>query len=222
MCLQLELASVVDWGEHFVKATYSLEGDGVLCLRCYVIVNTVLAAIHAAHCPNVQAVVQKLVDPVQVSNGLQYAQKCVQPALNYCVHIFDTTLKKPLEAFKAARLFSPQKVASMQPVASDIDYLKVLPFFDNGTIEHLKKELPSYLAKCADIDESLCPLTFWKLNAEYIPTWSASAKQVFLVQPSSASSEQVFSLLKASFSEQQDKSLQDYIEASLMIQFNNR
>ena len=39
---------------------------------------------------------------------------------------------------------------------------------------------------------------------------------------SSATSERVFSLLKASFGPQQDCSLQDYIESSLMLQFNKR
>ena len=37
-----------------------------------------------------------------------------------------------------------------------------------------------------------------------------------------ATSERVFSLLKASFGPQQDCSLQDYIESSLMLQFNQR
>ncbi len=31
----MELATVVDVGEHFVKATYDLLGDGVLVLSCY-------------------------------------------------------------------------------------------------------------------------------------------------------------------------------------------
>ena len=30
--LQLELAAIVDWCEHFVKATYLLEGDGPIVL----------------------------------------------------------------------------------------------------------------------------------------------------------------------------------------------
>ena len=33
--LKLELAITIDVGEHFVKATYSLEGDGPLVLSCY-------------------------------------------------------------------------------------------------------------------------------------------------------------------------------------------
>ena len=33
--LKMELASVVDIGQYFVKVTYDLEGDGVLVLTCY-------------------------------------------------------------------------------------------------------------------------------------------------------------------------------------------
>ena len=33
--LQLELAALIDVGRHFVKATYTLEGDGPLILSAY-------------------------------------------------------------------------------------------------------------------------------------------------------------------------------------------
>ena len=49
-----------------------------------------------------------------------------------------------------------------------------------------------------------------------------SASMALLVQPSSAAAERVFSLLKCSFGDHQDSSLQDYIETSLMLQFNAR
>jgi len=42
------------------------------------------------------------------------------------------------------------------------------------------------------------------------------------VQPSSASSERVFSLFNNSFGPQQNSALQDYIETSLMLQYNKR
>ncbi len=58
----------------------------------------------------------------------------------------------------------------------------------------------------------------WWNNAEAdIPTWASSAQKVLLVQPSSASD---FSLLKNSFNKQELSSLKDYIEASLMLQYN--
>jgi len=38
--LEVELAVVVDVGSDFVKAIYDLEGDGILALECYSIMNT--------------------------------------------------------------------------------------------------------------------------------------------------------------------------------------
>ena len=47
-------------------------------------------------------------------------------------------------------------------------------------------------------------------------------KKVLLVQPSSAASERVFSILSASFNEQQERAQSDYLQASLMLQYNKR
>ncbi len=43
-----------------------------------------------------------------------------------------------------------------------------------------------------------------------------------MIIKSSVQSERVYSLLKNSFNEQQEASLQDYIEASIMLQYNYR
>lgn len=51
--LQLELEVVIDWGHSFIKATYSLEADGPLAVNCYKATETVRAAIHSSHIPNV-------------------------------------------------------------------------------------------------------------------------------------------------------------------------
>ena len=50
--------------------------------------------------------------------------------------------------------------------------------------------------------------------------WTGAFRKVLLVQPSSAAAERVFSLLKATFSDQQDSALQDYLESSIMLQYN--
>ena len=42
------------------------------------------------------------------------------------------------------------------------------------------------------------------------------------IQPSSAAAERVFSLLQSSFGKQQEQSLEDYIELSVMMQYNYR
>lgn len=152
----------------------------------------------------------------------QYARRCVQPGLDYFKNQMDVKVKEALTAFKAARLFSPQKVDSMQPSTLDIDCLSAFPFFDGDFILKLKSELPTYLSKCADTDEDFSVLKWWKQNAPELPYWADAAQKVLLVQPSSAASERVFSLLKASFNEQQDSTLQDCLESSLMLQYNKR
>lgn len=110
---------------------------------------------------------------------------------------------------------SPYKVHTIQPDVTAVDSLSAFPFLVNATAG-LKAELPTYLAKAADVS----PLDWWKSNATELPCWSAAARKALLVQPSSAASERVFSLLKSSFGDQQDSSLQDYIEASLILQYN--
>jgi len=47
--LEVELATIIDWGRPFVTATYSLEGDGSLALECYEKIETVKAVICTAH-----------------------------------------------------------------------------------------------------------------------------------------------------------------------------
>ena len=44
-----ELAAVIDVGEHFVKATYNLEGDGASVLWSYEEIKKVRAVLQAAH-----------------------------------------------------------------------------------------------------------------------------------------------------------------------------
>jgi len=69
-------------------------------------------------------------------------------------------------------------------------------------------------------DPSIDVLQWWKQNESALPCWASAARKVLLVQSSSAASERVLSLLKSSFSSQQQSSLQDYIETSLMLQYN--
>ena len=58
--MKIELAAVIDIGSHFVKATYNLEGDGILGPRCYKELLKVRAAIASRYYPNVQAVARTL------------------------------------------------------------------------------------------------------------------------------------------------------------------
>ena len=63
---------------------------------------------------------------------------------------------------------------------------------------------------------------WWRNNEVSLPNWSAAAKKALLVQPSSAASERVFSLLNNCFGSKQTNSLEDYVEGTIMLQYNNR
>ena len=222
--LMAELAVVIDVGEHFVKATYSLEGDGALVFTCFEVLSTVDASIHAGHLPNTSAVIEsRATTPgitISSQQWLAYARKCVEPGVNYFKKKFTDELAGTVAAFKAACLFLPHKTDEMKPDASAINELKAFPFLDDIILNGLKQELPSYLAKVADVRPNIDILQWWKNNAQELPTWANAASKVILVQPSSAAAERVFSLLNCSFGPQQDLSLQDYIECSLMLQYN--
>ena len=81
--LQLELAAIVDWGEHFVKVTYNLEGDGPLVFQCYEMVDPLTTAIRLSHTPNVTAIAQRLAAQVCGVTTQAYASNCIKPGLEY-------------------------------------------------------------------------------------------------------------------------------------------
>ena len=221
--LMVELAVTIDAGMPFVKATYNLEGDGPLVLTTYEIISALNTAARQAYYPNLSAVCRRFSSGnTQVERQLiDYAKGCVQPGLTYYFHQLTESMKEPLVAFKAARLFSPSKLHEMRPNIEAIDSFTSMPFLLQH-IPALKEEFPQYVAAAEDISSSCNPLQFWKEHEESLPAWSGAARCVLLIQPSSAASERIFSLLRNSFGERQHASLQDYIEASLMLQYNNR
>ena len=224
--LMVEMAAVVDAGREFVKTTYNVEGDGPLVLECYERIQAAFASIHVRHYPNTDAVIKKLTAgaPAHVSQHWKlYAQSCIQPGLDYFVSRFTGELSSQLEAFKVARLFVPQKVVQLRPDASTVDSLKAFSFLrSDSLIASLKSELPTYLGRASNVATDVDPLQWWSQQITELPTWVSAFRQVLLIQPSSAAAERVFSLLTNSFGANQDLALQDYIESSLMLQYNGR
>lgn len=221
--LKLELAAVVDAGEPIVKATYLLEGDGPLALQAYELITTVISSIDTANFPNLTALTAQLSGGVSTAQQqlIAYGRTAVEPGLQYILKIFSEVLKPALLVFKACRLFNPHKMQHLKPDSSALDELLHIPFMNSTIISNLKIELPSYLAKCADISADVCPLVWWRSNASELPHWSSATANIVLIQPTSAASERVFSLLN-NFSDKQSTALVDYIEVSLMLQFNNK
>ena len=223
--LRIELAAAVDAGEPFVKATYRLEGDGPLSIQAYEEIVTLRAAVRNAYYPNVNAVLQQISrgDASLLQQLQTYANNCVRPGLLYFSQLLGNDTISPLSAFKAARLFSPAKVSEMQPVASEVDTLCEFPFFrDPLIISNLKMEMPSYLARAIDVSTDFDAVMWWQRNRTHLPHWSSAAMQALLVQPSSAAAERAFSLLANSFGDRQQYALEDYVEASVMLQYNKR
>ena len=82
----------------------------------------------------------------------------------------------------------------------------------------MKSELPTYLAAAEGVAPQFDHCEWWKYYSADIPMWARSLRKMALIQPSSAAAERVFSLLQRSFRKQQEQSLEDYIQLSLMIQ----
>ena len=57
---------------------------------------------------------------------------------------------------------------------------------------------------------------------KFWPNWAAAAAKIALLQPSSAAAEHAFSVLNASFADTQTASLEDLVECSCMLQYNDR
>ena len=220
--LKIELAVTVDSMDPFVRATYYLEGDGPLSLSAYECVQSLYAHIGVRDFKNTNAVARQLAGGnLQHEQQLQaYASGCVDPAFDYFHAKFDNDLQTAMQVFKVARLFSPIKIGELKPAAADLDDLSCVPFLDSALINDLKCELPTYIATVEDVSDSIDPIRWWKTNQDKLPQWASACKRMLLVQPSSAAAERVFSLLQNSFSKGQTSALQDYIQISVMLQYN--
>ena len=123
--LRVELASVIDGGQPFVKATYRLEGDGPLILQAYEEIATVRAAVQSAHYPSVIAVAKQIAngDAIMQQRLQTYASDYIRPGLQYFETKLGSELSPQVSAFKAARLFPPIIVHQIRPAATDVDII---------------------------------------------------------------------------------------------------
>ena len=94
----------IDKMESFAKATYVLEGDGVLVLSAYGQLHALHGSISLEHYLNVNAVAKKLSqgNSEHKQQLVSYSKECVKPAYNYFKHKFNNNLQQTVKAFKAA------------------------------------------------------------------------------------------------------------------------
>jgi len=134
---------------------------------------------------------------------------------------YSNELSTSLSVFKVARVFAPSKVKEMGPDISVVNSLSEITFLNNKTtLNNFKSEFPQYNAVSEDTSPKVDVMSWWAEHSDELPYWSSTAKMVALIQPSSGAVERVFSILTNTFGTQQDSSLQDYIKASLMLQYN--
>ena len=224
--LRLELAAIVDVWVHFVKATYYLEGDGTLIFSCYEKLSAVVRTAAVDNYPNTVAVAQEIPNGNAAfrSQLIARAKACIQPGLQFYQQKFSGQFYETVRAFKSARLCCPVQVQSLTPTAESLQEFRSFPFIkDDAKIANLAEELPLYLAAAEGVTVT-CEndkLTWWAAHEDALPHWSSLVKTLLLIQPSSASAERAFSLLTSAFPSQQDRALEDYLEASVMLQYNN-
>ena len=167
--LQIELVAVVDAGKPIVESTYILEGDDALAWKCYEQLIFIQNSINVVNLPNLTAISRQISEgnPVVAQQFYQYGVAAVQPGWNYFSQTVMGTLNSKVKIFRAARLFSPQKVCSLRPVANDINAVAAISFLnDAAVIRDLNNELPRYLAKADGIGPDVDLVGWWKNNID--------------------------------------------------------
>ena len=122
--LQIEIAVTIDAMEAFVKTIYNLERNGALAISAYYKeIRKVFAVVLAKHYPNVAAVAKQLSqgNSSYENQLVTYGCNCTQLAFDYFELKFRTDLKSVVDAFRAARYFSPSKLSELKPTVTDID-----------------------------------------------------------------------------------------------------
>lgn len=231
--------------EAFVRATYVLEGDRVLCLETADTLQSLTAHVAmvragGAGTPNTRAVAREIVErhfghELQLNKDNRVTE-LVDEQLAKVERSFNYFGKKMVELepmvkiFTACRLFMPSRIAALGADTNDVEaQLTCFPFLDNDAVTTLMASLPAYMAYAAatpmvlDADGKAQVEQWWH-DARLSPQmadWASAAKKILILQPSSAAAERVFSMLKAIMGEQQQNSaLEDYQEAAIMTRYN--
>ena len=143
-----------------------------------------------------------------------------------------------INRMKIARIFNVLHVVGSPVTSADVEQLVVFKFVKNsmmGELPELVKEIPKYAALVNDIkplDERLDKKgkdtfsheDFWYAaeQSKEIPTWCKFVRKMLCQTPNSCAPERVFSVLEDTFDSDQRRAFADYMQLSLMLQFNER
>ena len=99
------------------------------------------------------------------------------------------------------RIACPNKVQELKSSIEDVNQLHLFPLLDRDkTVSELQKKLPAYLDEANGVKiDDISQLLSWseKQNSlNSLPNWSATAKLLALVQPTSADAKHVFQFFR--------------------------
>jgi hypothetical protein len=175
-------------------------------------------------------VVKDCSERVEIIKGLTPAFDYLEDRINgTCEHQY--SCQTMYEVCKIVRAFDPA-YAAKHLTPQKVDELAIItPVVEHVNLNQLKAELPAYMSAAAgtemDTEDvkaySDAVLEWWKSSPKQgMHAWRKAARIMFSITPNSASCERVFALLKNMFGSTQDACLADYIQASLMLRFNQR
>ena len=116
--------------ERFVKAMYTLEGDGDLVFIAYQKLEQLTAFIQVENYATLTAAVQEIF-PLSPALQYQWYNYGLHQSLFTCflnTMTTDPTVPQSVNLFKAAQLFSSRYSKISRPTATDVHYLRVMPF----------------------------------------------------------------------------------------------
>lgn len=176
-----------------------------------------------------------------------YARGVIQPANDYLTVTIVEKLQVTLHLFRVATLINPFFVKHHHPLRHVYDDLiTTLGFFDAESVNAMLAEVDTYdvlvqtlpatphALPMDDVDTNIAvikdhcktimdgTIAFWLKYKEKIPHLYSLCHYLITFPPSSAAVERLFSMLQNSFGNKQTGSLEDYVELSLMYQFNDR
>jgi hypothetical protein len=158
-------------------------------------------------------------------------------------------MKDHVSVFKYARIVDPYRAWALLHVADPLEeavkagekgaarlikkLAHVLPALRENAalIMRLQDELPKYLLATRDAtlasgltagQKSAARSEWWANHKADLPAWAELAYLVFLISPTSAAVERCFSILRRTFEDDQKTALEDYVETSVMLQYNSR
>jgi len=170
------------------------------------------------------------------------AEGVIAPAYKYCTNLMQHKRHNQMQRYRAVRIFNPLFAKGNPVTQADLDALQRLKCAKHRRVKpHVAKlpdEVALYNQLCEEIkDESERTVTDPKTNTTKdtwdIKQWWLSVKNkvpaffqvlrvVLLHSPNNCACERAFSIVNDSFRKDQKAALEDYVELSVMLQYNNR